>query len=68
MAYQHTNSKGTTYHLKTSEVTLKGGKVLSIYFFAKDPETSKGTVTDLPENKQVIENKSNGFLMVKNKE
>ena len=26
MAYQHTNSKGVTYYLHKSEVTLRGGK------------------------------------------
>jgi len=67
MAYQHTNSKGVTYYLKTTDVTLRGGKVIPLYFFAKDPETSKGVVCDVPETKEVAENKNNGFLMLRNK-
>ena len=30
MAYQHTNSKGITYYLRQSEVTLRGGKKQTI--------------------------------------
>lgn len=67
MAYQHTNSKGITYYLKSTIVTLRGGKEQTLYFFAKDAENSKGEVTDLPENKTVKENPRNGFLMVSNK-
>ena len=35
MAYSHTNSKGITYYLHKSEVTLRGGKPQTIYFFTK---------------------------------
>jgi hypothetical protein len=35
MAYKHTNSKGVTYYLHNTEVTLRGGKPQTIYFFAK---------------------------------
>lgn len=65
MAYQHTNSRGVTYHLNTKKVTLRGGKVFPIFYFSKDfrPETA----TDLPADKEVIENKRNGFLALKPK-
>ena len=54
MAYQHTNSKGVTYYLNCKDVTLRGGKQQTIYYFSKDerPETA----TDLPENAKVQEN------------
>lgn len=67
MSYQHTNSKGVTYYLKSVEVTLRGGKQQTIYFFVKDLETSKGIPVELPYGKEVIENRRNGFLMVRNK-
>jgi hypothetical protein len=63
MAYQHTNSKGVTYYLNCKEVTLRGGKVQTIYFFSKDerPETA----CDKPEDRVVQENPRNGFLTLK---
>jgi hypothetical protein len=64
MAYQHTNSKGVTYHLNSKAVTLRGGKVQTIYYFSKDerPEAS-----DLPDGFAVNENPRNGFLTIKRK-
>ena len=41
MAYEHTNSKGITYYLHKSEVTLRGGKPQTIYFFTKTAEGGK---------------------------
>lgn len=63
MAYSHTNSKGVTYYLHQKEVTLRGGKQQTIYYFAKDvrPEA----VNDLPSGYQVVENPRNGFLTLK---
>lgn len=63
MAYQHTNSKGVTYYLNSKEVTLRGGKAQTIYYFSKDerPETA----VDLPEGRKVEENPRNGFLTLK---
>lgn len=64
MAYKHTNSKGVTYYLNSKAVTLRGGKVQTIYYFSKDerPEAS-----DLPDGMVVNENPRNGFLTVKRK-
>ena len=67
MAYQHTNSKGVTYYLHATEVTLRGGKVQTIYFFAKAENNEKGYPVDLPEDREVGENPRNGFLTVKRK-
>lgn len=64
MAYQHTNSKGVTYHLNAKDVTLRGGKTQKIYYFSKD---KRPEATDLPSNMEVNENPRNGFLTVKRK-
>jgi len=63
-AYQHTNSKGVTYYLNSKEVTLRGGKKQTIYYFSKD-ERPEGT--DLPAGFSVNENARNGFLTVSRK-
>ncbi len=65
--YSQTNSKGVTYYLHKTDVTLRGGKVQTIYFFAKKLQNGKGTPCPLPEGKTVGENPRNGFLTLKNK-
>lgn len=67
MAYNHTNSKGVTYYLHKSEVTLRGGKIQTIYFFTKVEKNEKGEPCDLPEGYVVKENPRNGFLTVSRK-
>lgn len=67
MAYSITNSKGITYYLHKSEVTLRGGKPQTIYFFTKAENGGKGTPCDLPEDRQVNENPRNGFLTLSKK-
>ena len=67
MAYSQTNSKGITYYLHKSEVTLRGGKPQIIYFFAKKEKNDKGEPCDLPEDRIVKENPRNGFLTVSRK-
>ncbi len=67
MAYSQTNSKGVTYYLFESEVTLRGGKVQKIYFFAKTPTHATGKAIDLPADREVGENPRNGFLTLKKK-
>lgn len=62
MGYQHTNSKGVTYYLNSKEVTLRGGKLQTIYYFSKD---KRPEATELPEGFSVNENPRNGFLTVK---
>lgn len=64
MAYSHTNSKGITYYLHKTDVTLRGGKPQTIYFFAKVEKNAKGVPTDLPEDREVKENPRNGFLTI----
>ena len=67
MAYEHTNGKGTTYYLHKSEVTLRGGKTQTIYFFVKDDKAGKGEPCDHPADRMVCENPRNGFLTLKKK-
>ena len=62
MAYSHTNSKGVTYYLHKSEVSLRGGKPQTIYFFSKNEKNGKGEPCDLLEDRIVKENPRNGFL------
>lgn len=66
MAYSHTNSKGVTYYLHSKDVTLRGGKQQTIYYFAKD-ERPNEAVESLPAAYEVIENVRNGFLTLKKK-
>lgn len=68
MAYQHTNSKGTVYFLRKSEVTLRGGRKQTIYFFTKSETGGKGEPCELPADREVQENPRNGFLTLKKKE
>lgn len=67
MAYSHTNSKGVKYYLHKTEVTLRGGKPQTIYFFAKVEKNEKGAPCDLPADRIVKENPRNGFLTVSKK-
>ena len=55
MAYKHTNSKGVTYYLHKTEVTLRGGKPQTIYFFTKVEKNEKGEPCDLPDDRVVKE-------------
>lgn len=66
-AYQHTNSKGVTYYLHNQQVKLRGGKLQTIYFFAKKPKNEKGQPCELPDDRKVQENPRNGFLTLKKK-
>jgi len=65
MAYKHTNSKGVTYYLNSKNVTLRGGKKQTIYYFSKDER--KDTASELPADRKVEENPRNGFLTLKRK-
>lgn len=63
MAFQHVNSKGQTYYLHRREVTLKGGRQQTIYFFAR--EEKDGVIDELPEGYQVVENTKTGLPILK---
>ena len=62
MAYSFENSKGKTYYLHTKDVTLKGGRNQTIYYFAKD---SRPNACDLPSGMKVVESPKTGLPFVK---
>ena len=62
MAYQHTNSKGTTYILHKKETTLKNGRIQSIFFFSKTEK--EGALDAIPSGYQVVESR-NGLPVLK---
>lgn len=62
--YSQTNSKGVTYYLNCKEVTLRGGRQQTIYYFTKDQ--GRAEMCSLPEGKVVNENPRNGFLTLSN--
>lgn len=64
MAYSHTNSKGQEYYLHMKDVTLKGGRVQRIYFFAREVK-SEGSMDDLPAGYVVVENARTGLPILK---
>jgi hypothetical protein len=63
MAFSHVNSKGQTYYLHRREVTLKGGRQQTIYFFAR--EEKDGVIDELPSGYIVIENPRTGLPILK---
>jgi len=64
MGYKTTNSKGVTYYLNSKEVTLRGGKVQTIYYFSRD---ERPEACDMPEGMEVSQNQKNGFLTLRRK-
>ena len=63
MAYSQTNTKGQQYFLHMKDVTLKGGRLQRIYFFARD--VRDGAVDALPEGYVTVENPRTGLLVLK---
>ena len=64
MAFSYTNSRGKTYILHTKDITLKGGRQQTIYFFAK--EAKEGALDAVPDGYEVAESK-NGLPVLKRK-
>jgi hypothetical protein len=65
-AYAHTNSKGQTYFLHSKNVTLRGGRKQTIFYFARE-EKEEGGLDAVPEGMLVVENKKTGLPMLKRK-
>jgi hypothetical protein len=66
MPYEHTTNKGT-YVLHTRAVELKGGRMQTIYFFAKKGNTpASGHACDMPNGKAVGINSRTGLPFLKN--
>jgi len=60
MSFSHTNSRGQEYFLHMKDVTLKGGRIQRIYFFAREVKP-EGAMDALPENMQIVENERTGL-------
>lgn len=65
MAFSHKNSKGQTYYLHSKDVTLRGGRQQTIYYFAR--EVKPGALDALPAGKEIVENKRTGLPLLKGK-
>ena len=63
MAYSFTNSKGQAYYLHKRDVTLKNGRMQTIYFFAR--ETRAGAIDSVPAGYKVMETKRTGMPVLK---
>ena len=62
MGYSHKNSKGVTYYLHSKDVTLRGGRNQTIYYFARDERSNS---CDPPSGKKVVESSRTGLPLVK---
>lgn len=63
MAYSQTNSKGQQYYLHMKDVTLKGGRLQRIFFFARD--IREGAVEKMPEGYESVENLRTGLPVLR---
>lgn len=65
-AYSQKNSKGTNYFLHSKDVTLRGGRPQTIYYFAKVEKSTDG-LAEIPAGYEVSENKRTGLLFLRKK-
>lgn len=63
MAYEFRNSKGVNYYLHSKEVSLKGGRLQTIYYFARD--VRPGALNAVPAGYKVIETAKTGMPILK---
>ena len=54
---------GETYYLHAKQVTLRGGRLQTIYFFAR--QIRDGALDELPADYEVAENERTGMLVLK---
>jgi len=64
MAFSHTNSRGQEYFLHGKDVTLKGGRVQRIYFFAREVKP-EGALDEVPAGMTIVENERTGLPILK---
>ena len=64
-AFSYTNKKGQTYYLHTRDVTLKNGRVQTIYFFARD--IRDGSLSEVRAGQMVVETTRTGMPVLKKK-
>ena len=65
MAFEFKNSKGTVYYLHGKDVTLRGGRLQKIYYFAR--EIKPGALDAVPAGLQVVETTKTGMPILKKK-
>jgi hypothetical protein len=65
MAYEFKNSRGVSYFLHSKDVTLKGGRLQKIFFFARD--VRPGALNEVPAAYKVIETTKTGMPILKKK-
>lgn len=63
MAYEFKNSKGVSYFLHSKQVSLKGGRLQTIYFFARD--VRPGALDAVPQGYVVQETTKTGMPILK---
>lgn len=64
MAYSVKSKKTSeTYYLHSKDVTLRGGRKQTIYFFARAEK--EGVMNDLPAGYEVMENSRTGLPMLR---
>lgn len=63
MAFQFKNSKGVNYYLHSRDVNLKGGRMQTIYFFARD--IRDGALDAVPAGYKVQETTKTGMPILK---
>jgi len=63
MAYEYINAKGTKYYLHSREVSLRGGRLQRIFYFARD--IRPGALEALPEGYKVMETAKTGMPILK---
>lgn len=63
MAYSYTNKKNVTYYLHKKDVTLRGGRKQTIYFFARD--VRDGSLDAVPAGYKVVETERTGMPVLK---
>lgn len=63
MAYSYKNKKGVTYYLHKKDVTLRGGRKQTIYYFAR--EVRAGAIDAVPAGYKVIETERTGMPVLK---
>ena len=57
------NKSGKTYYLHSKEVTLNGGRLQTIYYFAG--QAGDNALADLPAGYEVMENSRTGLPMLR---
>jgi len=66
MAYSYKNSKGQEYFLHSKDVTLKGGRIQKIYYFARAVD-AQFALDALPADREVSENPRTGLPLLRKK-